>query len=383
VCRRGLPEMTTMRLTCVALSMALLIGSARAGSSGVDSTVETIVARELASWPKEPGGAAVAVRISGRTLFFNRGMADQATKRPLTSDSLFNLASLGKVFDATLLALAVREGELSLDDPVDKYVTELRQGGDIRKVTLGQLATHTSGLLLPQDHPPWPTQGYTLPEFIRVLAAWKADKYHQPGKQHIYTHAGFILLHLALERRFQSSIGDLIRARVLKPLGMADTTLPLADEHGRAQLAPALLERMVQGYSEDGEPIGASGAVQSYYQWPGTAQMYSSSRDMARFLAANLDELPIDPMLQAAMQDTQHGIFPISRRVSQGLAWEVDRGPPLVIEKNGGLNNTTTYVGMVPGEKLGVVILSNRGSENAGARIGRRIMLTLAPSLVR
>jgi hypothetical protein len=73
----------------------------------------------------------------------------------------------------------------------------------------------------------------------------------------------------------------------------------------------------------------------------------------------------------------------ISRRVSQGLAWEVDRGPPLVVEKNGGLNNATTYVGMVPGEKLGVVILSNRGSENAAARIGRRIMLTLAPSLVR
>jgi beta-lactamase class C len=114
-----------------------------------------------------PGGAAVAVRIAGRTLFFNEGMADQATKRPITSDSLFNLASLGKVFDATLLALAVRQGELSLDDPVDKYVTELQQGADIREVTLGQLATHTSGLLLPQDHPPWPTEGYTLPEFIR------------------------------------------------------------------------------------------------------------------------------------------------------------------------------------------------------------------------
>jgi hypothetical protein len=40
-------------------------------------------------------------------------MADQAMKRPITSDSLFNLASLGNVFDATLLALAVRQGELS------------------------------------------------------------------------------------------------------------------------------------------------------------------------------------------------------------------------------------------------------------------------------
>src|SRR5215470_10551024 len=203
------------RLASVALITVLTGGSASAGSPVTDGSVAQIIAQELARWPKEPGGAAIAVRITGRTLFFNEGIADQATKRPITSDSLFNLASLGKVFDATLLALAVRQGELSLDDPVDKYVTELQQGGDIHKVTLGQLATHTSGLLLPQDHAPWPTEGYTLPKFIRVLAAWKADKRHQPGKQHIYTHAGFILLHLALERRFQSSISDLIDTRVL------------------------------------------------------------------------------------------------------------------------------------------------------------------------
>jgi hypothetical protein len=49
----------------------------------------------------------------------------------------------------------------------------------------------------------------------------------------------------------------------------------------------------------------------------------------------------------------------------------------LIIEKNGGLNNTTTYIGMMPGEKLGVVVVSNRGSNNAGAPIGRRIMLGL------
>src|SRR5262245_58180119 len=369
--------MRRRELASVALITTLMAGSAPADSPVADSSVEKIIAREFATWPKEPGGAAIAVRITGRTLFFNEGIADQAMKRPITSDSLFNLASLGKVFDATPLALAARQGVLTVDDPVDKYVTELQQSGDIRKVTLGQLAPHTSGLLLPQDHPPWPTEGYTLPEFIRVLAAWKADKRHQPGKQHIYTHAGFILLHLALERRFQSAIGDLIDTRVVKPLGMTDTTLPLGDENGRAQLAPALLERTVQGYSEDGEAIGAPGDVQGYYHWPGTAQMYSSARDMARFLAANLGELPIDPALQAAMQHTQHGIFPVSRRVTQGLAWEVDRGPPLIIEKNGGLNNTTSYIGMMPGEKLGVVILSNRGSNNAGARIGRRIMLGL------
>jgi len=366
-----------MRLAILALITALTAGPTLAGSPVADSTVERIVAREIATWPNEPGGAAIAVRIAGRTLFFNAGMADQAAKLPITSDSLFNLASLGKVFDATLLALAIRQGELSLDDPVDKYVTELQQGADIRKVTLGQLATHTSGLLLPQDHPPWPTQGYTLPEFIRVLAAWTADKRHQPGRQHLYTHAGFILLHLALERHFRMGIGDLLDARVLKPLGMADTTLPTIGENGRTLLPLRLRQRSVQGYSDEGEPVGAAGDVQGYYHWPGTAQMYSSARDMARFLAANLGDFSVDPVLEAAMQLAQRGVFPMSRRVTQGLAWEVDRGPPLLVEKNGGLNNATTYIGMMPAEKLGVIILANRGSNNAGARIGRRIMLRL------
>jgi beta-lactamase class C len=137
------------------------------------------------------------------------------------------------------------------------------------------------------------------------------------------------------------------------------------------------LERAVQGYSEEGETIGAPGDVQGYYHWPGTGQMYSSARDMARFLAANLGELPVDPTLQAALQLAQRGIFPMSQRVTQALAWEVDRGPPLIVEKNGGLNNTTAYIGMMPAEKIGTVILSNRGSNNAGALVGRRIMLRL------
>src|SRR5262249_46044875 len=222
------------------------------------------------------GGAAVVLRIDGRTLFFNYGLADVAGNRPVTPDVLFNLGSVGKVFDTTLLGQAFEQGEIAFDDPVDKYVTELQRGGDIRRVTLGQLATHTSGLLLPQDHPPWPTQGYTLPEFVRVLTAWEADKHHQPAKQHIYTHAGFILLHLAPERRLQSPIGDLIDGRVVKPLAMPDTTLPRGEENGRSRLAPALLERAVQGYSEEGEAIGAPGDVQGFYHWPGTAQMYSS-----------------------------------------------------------------------------------------------------------
>src|SRR5215467_8543960 len=162
-----------MRLVTMASIMALIAAPA----AGADRQIERMVARHVRSIvpPDGGGGVAVALRIEGRTLFFNYGWADRANKRPITTDTLFNLASLRKVFEATLLAQAVGNGDLSLDDRASKYVTELRQDSDIGRVTLRQLATHTSGLLLPQDHPPWPHWDYTLPQFIRTLNAWRTD----------------------------------------------------------------------------------------------------------------------------------------------------------------------------------------------------------------
>src|SRR5262245_59388945 len=128
----------------VAVALTVLIAGP---SVAADRDAERIVTRHVAPIvpPDGAGGVAVALRIEGRSLFFNYGWADRANERPITTDTLFNLASLRKVFEATLLAQAVRNGDLRLDDPVAKYVVELQQGGDIRQVTLGQLATHTSG----------------------------------------------------------------------------------------------------------------------------------------------------------------------------------------------------------------------------------------------
>jgi CubicO group peptidase (beta-lactamase class C family) len=56
----------------------------------------------------------------------------------VTSASLFNLASISKVFDRALLAFLVRRGEVSLDDPVVNYIPDLQHPRDIRQVTLGQ-----------------------------------------------------------------------------------------------------------------------------------------------------------------------------------------------------------------------------------------------------
>jgi len=140
--------------------------------------IQTIVTNNVQPLLSESGagGVAVAVRMNGRTEFFNYGFANLARNERVTADSLFNLGSVGKLFAPTLLAEAVKRGELSLDDSVAKYVTELQKGGDIRRVTLGQLASHTSGLpRVPQQYEGWHrgnTRGRTLFASYEFVEGW-------------------------------------------------------------------------------------------------------------------------------------------------------------------------------------------------------------------
>src|SRR5215470_1713712 len=368
-------------LKCAPIAALIVVWAAVCHAQVVDSAVERIVAEHIQAVlpPDQAAGAAVAVRIEGRTRFFNFGWADLANGRPVTTETLFNLGSLRKLFETTLLAQAADAGALSLDDSVAKYLTELAQGSDIVRVTLGQLASHTSGLLLPQDHPPWPDWGYTLPEFIHTLNEWSADFDHEPGGQHIDTHAGFILLQLALERGLGAPIGELIERRILRPLGMESTSLPQRDGTPAGELSPEHKRRAVQGYDEDGWPIGDLGDQQGYYRWPGTSQMYSSVRDMAAFLVANLGDVPIEASLRAGMDLAQQGVFAMSPHNTQALAWEIisNGQEPTIVEKYGGLNNASAYIGMMPNRRLGIVILSNRGNTYPN-EVGRRIMAELA-----
>ncbi len=363
-----------------AVSIAGVVMIMGTGEAAHGQIVQRIVAQDIQ--PRLPrdgiGGMAVAVHIDGRTSFFNYGWADLAHERPVTSDSLFNLASIRKVFEATVLAQAFAHGDLAFDDPVSKYVPELQLGGDIRRVTVGQLATHTSGLLLPADHPPWVTHPYTLAEFLGMLNEWKLAEGQEPGKQRIYTHAGYVLLQIVLERRFGMPIAALLDHRVVAPLGLTSTMTPLRGDDGRAELPPALMRRAVQGYGEDGAPVGEPGDQQTYYDFPGTGQMFSSARDLATLLAASLGERPIDPALQQAIQATQRATFQVDAHSAQAMAWEVeDHDGIVVVDKPGGLNNSSTYIGLVPAQKLGLVILMNRGNQHPH-EFGRQFLVELA-----
>jgi beta-lactamase class C len=272
------------------------------------------------------------------------------------------------LFATTALAEAVKRGEVSLDDPVAKYVTELQRGGDIRRITLRELASHTSGLpRVPQE--PGHRGKYTWADFVRWLNSWKATPNHEPGQQYLYSNAAMVLLRVALERRFNTRFAALMHERITAPLGMSSTALPARRD---------LLGRTVQGYGPAGRPVGRPGEEQGTFKFPGAGQIYSSSRDMATFLAANMGELAGQGPMENAMALAQQPVFTVNPHFKQALAWQdVRSGNLLIIDKNGGLNNTSTYIGFAPQRKLGVVILVNRGKQHATG-IGRQILHALA-----
>jgi beta-lactamase class C len=362
--RRGVILTAAIAIVVAALAMVSPASLARPSMS---TEVRSVIARDIdpMAAASGAGGVAVAVRMNGRTLFFNYGYADQVEKRPITSDELFNVGSVRKVFEATLVAEGVRRGEFSLDDPVNKYVTELH-GDYISRVTIGQLATHTSGLSLPTDHPPWPTQHYSLAGFYDALNAFTPHDGEAPGKQHIYSHAGYILLQLVLERRYGKPISALIETGVAKPLGMKSTVVPERGADGRAMMSPELLARTVQGYSQAGVPIGLPGDQQGYFDFSGTGQMFSTARDPSILLAACLDDGAVNPQLRDALQMTEREAFRIGpqsgQAMGQAMAWEtIGTDGPTIVDKPGGLNNASAYIGLVPERKIGIVILANRG----------------------
>ena len=363
------PSLTKRSATlfiAVPMFSALLVTSAITARPTMDTEVDHIISRGIAPMvaPNGAGGVAVVAQIGGRNLFFNYGFADQLEKRQITSDSLFNVGSVRKVFEATLVAQAVLRGELKLDEPVAKYVTELH-GDYIGQITIGQLVSHTSGLLLPTDHPPWPEQHFSLAGFYDALNAWTPSGGEQPGKQRIYTHAGYVLLQLVLERRYGTPIATLIDRGVIAPLGMTSTVVPERGPDDRAIMSPQFLTRAVQGYSLHGEPIGLPGNQQSYFDFPGTGQMFSSAHDLAILLAACLGEaapLSAGRELREALQLTQREEFRVSAQYGQAMAWEIESPFGVtIVDKPGGLDNASAYIGLVPDRKLGLVILTNRG----------------------
>jgi serine-type D-Ala-D-Ala carboxypeptidase/endopeptidase len=318
-------------------------------------------------------GIVVGIVTPQGTYTVAYGTTTKGGTRKVDADTVYDIGSVTKVFTALALADMVQRGEVTLDDPVAKYLPKgavLPQNGR-RQITLADLATHTAGLplrpdnLVPKD-PDNKYAEYSEADLYGFLAHSKPQ--HPIGSAYDYSNPGFGLLGVALAHRAGMDYDTLISQRILKPLGMADTT--------RAA-TPAMQSRMAQGYSYD----VASADLTPAEHWDfgsgvaGAGGYRSTAADLIKLLQAILGTRP-SPLAPAfaAMTKTRRpgGMMPST---SIALAWNIlDQDNREIAWKNGSVGGFRAFIGYDAAARVGVVVLTNAQTGPGGDDIGLHVL---------
>ena len=164
------------------------------------------------------------------------------SQEPPGGQTLYEIGSITKVFTGVLLAGAVLRGEVTLEDPVNRFLPQEAQISDHASgpVRLWHLTTHTSGLpRMPRNFKPAnaadPYADYSEADLFAGLP--KLKLLSPPGEKYLYSNLGGGLLGVVLARATGQPYGELLRKRILAPLGLRDTRIVLNEER-RARLAP-------------------------------------------------------------------------------------------------------------------------------------------------
>jgi len=285
------------------------------------------------------------------TQFYGHGKMSNTSNATVDENTVFSIGSITKVFTTTLLADMVNKGLINLDDPIEKYlpsnVTVPQYNG--HKITIEDLATHTSGLPeFPDNYCLIPdtsqtnsssieyridlmncTNNYTFNQFYQGLS--NTTLLREPGSQFQYSSFGIGLLgHILTLKSNMSSFDELLKQNILDVLGMNDTSFVLSDSQ-KSRLAVGHFNGQELPLWDVQSPIHPAGGV------------YSSTSDMLKFLSANMGL--IKTKLNDAMQES-HLI-----RHSTGLSL------PNNLQASNNADTIGSYVG------LGWIITTNFGQE--------------------
>lgn len=192
--------------------------------AGARLRVDAVFARFAHS---DSPGCAVGVSLHDRpVLAAAYGMADLEHDVPLTPQSIFEAGSVSKQFTAASILLLARQGRLSLEDPVRKYLPELAEV--YAPVTIRQMLNHTSGIRdwgSVEAIAGWPrtTRAYTMAHVLGILARQRALNY-PPGAEYSYSNSGYNLAAMIVARVSGRSLAEFSRDRIFVPLEMTSTS---------------------------------------------------------------------------------------------------------------------------------------------------------------
>ena len=313
------------------------------------------------------------------TQFYGYGNMSNANPTTVDKDTIFAIGSITKVFTTILLADMVNRGLVNLDDPIEKYLptsvkVPIYNG---QKITLENLATHTSGLSeFPSSHCVSNFNGTDDDDedsiqarlfFIECDKNYTFDQLYQdlsntilirePGLKFEYSTFGISLLGHILALKSGMSYDRLVEERILNVLGMNSTSIVLSDAQ-KSRLAIGHLNGQELPFWNTSRPIAPAGGL------------HSSVADMLKFASANLGL--IDTKINNAMKES-HIIIHDSRLgkafsnnytayVSLGWIIATDFGTQIVEHNGETADGYNSFIALNPSKERGIVIIASASS---------------------
>lgn len=278
-------------------ALVLVFGSIACAPSSSASATDSVVTDKLAAVVNQYGVdkkfAGVAWVQEGESVLVRQasGFANREKKVLHTVDERFRIASITKLFAATLVMKAVDEGLVKLDERVSKYGTELA-AENARQITIRQLLQHTSGLPDPAGEDVKDDEigafyltksaRYADPKFV-IRERMKGVLGFTPGTKFKYNNGDYLVLQRVLEKVYKKPFAEILKAKIVAPLGLKNTGMLSNDNHqlkaNKSQRAILKGYELVEGrlVPEPNiaiENFGAAGA------------MYSNASDVAEFALA-------------------------------------------------------------------------------------------------
>jgi CubicO group peptidase (beta-lactamase class C family) len=357
-----------------ALAAALLLGAAsRAGAQGagtssrapapafpdadrlakLTSAIPEIdrLMRAFAERAKVPG-IAYGIIVDGRVIHIGTaGLRNVATNAPVDTQTVFRIASMTKSFTALSILQLRDAGKLSLDDPAERYVPELRQlrypTTDAPKITIRHLLSHSAGF--PEDNP-WGDQQLSATEAELSAMIRRGIPFStSPGTSYEYSNFGFAILGRVVANVSGMPYARYVKQRVLDPLGMRVTTLEKAHVP-ESRLAHGYRRQDDRWLEEPQLPDGSFGPM---------GGMLTSINDLGKWVAFMLDAWPPrdgaerGPVRRASVREMQQVVRyngGSAVRDSAGVSFSAGGyGMGLGVRQNCFYNISVSHSGGLPG----------------------------------
>lgn len=351
------------------LYLSLFAFFASAQLEDLKKEIQQIILNDTEISLDDTPGFLIGIIDGDLTYVVNFGVDSIGSETHLSSEDIFELGSLTKVFTASLTSILVADDVIKYDDPINKYLSEKHKNPRLEKVTVLDLVQHYSSLPIrplffgkKNIDPTDPYAYYSKNDLLKFFNEYVPSKEELTSFR--YAHTNYAMLEIILENATQKEFGQLLKEYLFDPLEMNSSFINFLEER----------ENIVTTGYDRARRITKPWTFASF---AGSEGAKSNMEDMIKYLRANmgLSNTRLDKIFAQNITSQRETDF--NEVIHTGRGWQIlDRRKKYdIVTHTGKTRGHNTSIAFINETKTGVIVLANSsiGTENLGLLVLRMI----------